>query len=245
VSRNIVILGIAVVASLLLAAVGVAISNSAAQPTGPGQGMMNMDGRQDSERPAVQFSLNKKYTDYKDGVFKVRTGAGSHVAPLTLFFPNHAQIKVGETVVFYNPTLVSEPHTVTFIVDNNTFADFAAPFVIESGTSLNPAQPGANADPILLPGPDGKNVILALNNRSISPTVMDSTGNTTYLPINANYTFTGTEKYLNSGWIWPKNLAPPGVPPIDSFSVTFTKEGTYSYICVVHPWMSGEVVVSQ
>ena len=206
-----------------------------------GQGPMNM--KENDERPPVQFALNRKYMDYQDGVFKVRAGAGSHVAPLTLFFPNHAEIKVGETVTFYNPTKVSEPHTVTFLMDNSTFADFVAPFVVDNKTNITPAQPGANAEPVIMPGPDGKNVMVALNVRSFAPTVIDESGNVQTLPLNANYTFSGTEKYVNSGWIWPKGLTPPGLAPIDSFSVTFTSEGTYNYMCVVHPWMTGDVVV--
>ena len=247
-SNNVLLVGVAVAAGLLIAAISLSISNSAAQPESMNQGLqgqaqMNMDEREKSEKTSVQFALNRKYMDYEDGVFRVRVGAGNHIAPLTLFFPNHAEIKVGETVVFYNPTRVSEPHTVTFIIDNGTFADFAAPYVLENETAITPLPPNANAEPIMMPGPGGKNVIVALNNRSFSPTVIDSSGNATYLPLNANYTMTGTEKYLNSGWIWPKGLSPPGLAPIDSFSVTFEKEGTYNYMCVVHPWMSGDVVV--
>jgi plastocyanin len=76
------------------------------------------------------------------------------------------------------------------------------------------------------------------------PTIIDSEGNVTYLPPNSNYTVTGTEKYINSGWIWPEGQVPPGLPPIDSFVLTFENAGTYEYICVVHPWMAGDVVVS-
>ena len=238
------ILGAIIAAGLLVATASLAVSNIAAQPSGnmqqgQGQGSIN----ENSERPSVQYQLNKKYHDYKDGIFRVRTGGGSQVAPLTLFFPNHAEIKVGETLVFYNPTRVSEPHTVTFIFDNSTFADFAAPFTIDNQTSIAPAVPNSNAEPVVMPGPPGKNVIVALNNRSFMPTVIDSAGNVTYLPPNGNYTMTGTEKYLNSGWIWPKGMSPPGLPPIDSFSVTFSKAGTYGYNCAVHPWMFGDVVV--
>src|SRR5690606_14816420 len=104
-NRNL-ILG-AIIAAGLLAAAGLAVSNTSAQPGGnmQGQGQMMDDN---DERPSVQYKLNKKYYDYKDGVFKVRAGAGSNVAPVTLFFPNKAEINVGETVVFYNPTKVSE-----------------------------------------------------------------------------------------------------------------------------------------
>lgn len=66
----------------------------------------------------------------------------------------------------------------------------------------------------------------------------------TYLEINQNYTMTGTEKFVNSGWIWPEGLAPPGVPPISSFTITFENPGTYDYICVIHPWMTGVVTVT-
>jgi len=240
------ILGAVITAGLLAATTSLAVSNIAAQPAANmQQGQVDMKGvNEDSERPSVQYQLNNKYHDYQDGIFRVRTGAGSHVAPLTLFFPNHAEIKVGDTVVFYNPTRVSEPHTVTFIMDNSTFADFATPFLLDNQTAIISAIPNSNAEPIVMPGPEGKKVIVALNNRSFMPTVIDSTGSVMYLPPNANYTITGTEKYVNSGWMWPQGQSPPGLAPIDSFNLTFSKEGTYNYLCVVHPWMTGDVVVS-
>ena len=246
-TKRIVLLGAAVAAGLLVAIIGsLSVTNATVQnetSIAQTQGQGNMTMGEETEKPSFVYRLNKKFMDYNDGVFKVRTGAGGHIAPMTLFFPSHAEIKVGETVTFYNPTHVSEPHTVTFLMDNNTFADFAAPFVIEGNTTFTPAVPNYNAEAIVMPGQEGKNIIVAVNNRSLSPAVIDATGDVTYLPPNANYTMTGSEKYVNSGWIWPKGLAPPGFPPIDSFNVTFSEEGTYNYICVVHPWMAGDVVV--
>lgn len=55
---------------------------------------------------------------------------------------------------------------------------------------------------------------------------------------------TGAEKFVNSGWMWPKGLIPPGAAPINNFTVTFEKPGTYHYICIVHPWMNGAVTVN-
>jgi hypothetical protein len=95
-----------------------------------------------------------------------------------------------------------------------------------------------------MPVPNGTSIIVALNGRSMNPVVVDSAGNATYLAPNANYTLVGGEKYINSGWFWPKGMVPPGLPPLDSFSVTFNQAGTYNYVCVIHPWMAGDVVVS-
>lgn len=35
----------------------------------------------------------------------------------------------------------------------------------------------------------------------------------------------------------------PPSPPISKFTVTFQAPGTYSYLCNVHPWMTGGVLV--
>ena len=53
----------------------------------------------------------------------------------------------------------------------------------------------------------------------------------------------GTESYLNSGWLWPEGQSLPGGPQITKFTVTFEKPGTYTYMCNVHPWMTGLVTV--
>jgi len=53
----------------------------------------------------------------------------------------------------------------------------------------------------------------------------------------------GTESYVNSGWLWPQGQVPPGAPPITTFTITFEKPGIYDYVCTVHPWMTGSVVV--
>lgn len=43
-----------------------------------------------------------------------------------------------------------------------------------------------------------------------------------------------------TGSVFDSNLIAPG----KEFSFTFKNAGTYSYFCQVHPWMTGEVVVS-
>ena len=253
-NRNAIIFAVAVGGALALLAIVGAISYSpsaSAQNGGGGQGNngnnsqgnVMMNGQGEDQSPPFIYKLNKKFYDYSNGVFKVRTGAGGYVSPMTVFFPQFASIKVGETVVFYNPTSVAEPHTVTFVLNANTSTDIMAPFVAGGNATFTPPNPNANAQAVTMPGPGGNTMIIGANNRSVSPVVIDSQGKVTYLPLNANYTLDGTEKYVNSGWIWPKGLAPPGLPPIDSFSVKFTNAGTYHYLCEIHPWMSGTVDV--
>jgi len=54
-------------------------------------------------------------------------------------------------------------------------------------------------------------------------------------------TYDGTN-YVNSG-IMSKAPAGPDAPPNDTFSLTFEKPGLYSFLCLVHPFMQGVVVV--
>jgi plastocyanin len=177
---------------------------------------------------------------------RVKAGAGNASAVEIAFIPQNIEIKAGQTVNWYNPTGVSEPHTVTFFKETNQFPPFLAPFSAPASTEFNPLVSSPNLEPLTVTNNDTatKTVVIA-NARSLSPIVVDSTGqNVTYLPINANYTMDGTERYLNSGWIWPVGQNPPEAPPITDFTVTFENPGTYGYVCVVHPWMTGSVVVS-
>lgn len=58
---------------------------------------------------ASTVGKSRKYMGYKGGIFKVRTGAGGPTAPLTAFFPQVANIKKRETVVWYNSSNVENP----------------------------------------------------------------------------------------------------------------------------------------
>jgi plastocyanin len=82
------------------------------------------------------------------------------------------------------------------------------------------------------------------NARAYKPVVVDSAGNVMHLQPNSNYTLSGTETYVNSGFMWPRGQSPPGALPIEECTATFENPGTFDYICVLHPWMAGNVVVS-
>lgn len=187
------------------------------------------------------------YGQQENGTTKVvHAGEGNASAVIVAFVPHNIEINAGDSVQWINPTQVAEPHSVTFLEDKKYFADFVAPFVIDNSTDLKPLIPESNSEPVIVPSEPGdttKSVVM-VNARAILPVVIDSTGKkVSHIPPNSNYVMNGTESYVNSGWLWPEGLAPAGGPPISKFTVTFEEAGTYTYMCNVHPWMTGSVTV--
>jgi plastocyanin len=176
------------------------------------------------------FGVSSSY--HQASAVTVAAGGGNGTAPWTIYVPQTINIKTGESVTWDNPTLVGEPHTVTFIKDNDMIPPLVAPLNVEATIIPDSSNPN-------------NKLVLADNSRSSAPVTIDSTKtNVTYLQPGANYTFTGDESYLNSGWIWPEGQVPVGAPPITTFTMTFENPGTYNYICVIHPWMTGTVIVN-
>jgi plastocyanin len=173
---------------------------------------------------------------------KIQAGGGNSTAPLTVFVPQNMQISVGESITWNNPSTVGEPHTVTFVLDNTTTTNIVSPFSVQNSTQFTAIPPNSNNEPLRPPGKN--NVVITVNSRSFVPTTIDSQGDLKqYAPPNPSYTMTGTEKYINSGWLLPKGQEQQFPGSSTSFTVTFQKPGTYNYLCALHPWMVGSVVV--
>jgi plastocyanin len=230
------LVGAAISGVLLLSAAGT-FSLSSAQPQLQEQGP-------EQEQPQLQQLLGD--LQVRNDTRTVAAGGGGPVSVVTWFVPQNVSISAGETVTWVNPSLVSEPHTVSFFREEAYFANFESPYLIANGTELTPANPEEkNTEPLIIPGQNdtSANTIIVANKRQASPVVIDAQNNAEYLPLNANYTMTGDELYVNSGILWPQDAIPPGAPPVTSFSVTFEKAGTYDYLCEFHPWMTGRVIV--
>jgi plastocyanin len=166
-------------------------------------------------------------------MIEVQAGGGNAIRPLTKFIPEKVQITAGQSITWVNPTTVGEPHTVTFVLDNKTTTGVVSALGVPNGTQFTPIPPGSNNQPVMMPG---KSVVIALNATSYIPTIIDSQGNVKmFASPNAKYTFSGTEKYVNSGWILPKGqeqLYPGSGNP---FTLTFQKPATYDCLCILHP----------
>jgi plastocyanin len=187
----------------------------------------------------------------------VQAGIGVANAAITLFSPQQVQIKTGQSITWYNPTPVPEPHTVTFVLNNNNnnksyAADLIAPFTISSSSTTNSTQimpliPNSNSEPLMTPD---NNAIIAINKIAYNPVVVieDSTTtggkNVTYMKQNANYSMSGTEDYINSGWLLPRGQENVYPGSGNTFTMTFQKAGTYDYLCIIHPYMTGRVIVN-
>ncbi len=173
--------------------------------------------------------------------------AGGNGTSWDKFTPQNVTVNADESVTWTNTMQVAEPHTVTFVNDREMIPPLVAPFSVPNNTEFTPAVPAPNVEPTTMPdssNPNNKLVIMD-NHRASAPVAIDSTKtNVTHLQPNSNYSFAGDESYVNSGWMWPMGQAPPGAPPIASFTVTFENPGTYHYICLIHPWMAGTVVVN-
>lgn len=173
---------------------------------------------------------------------RAHAGGGNSTDMLAVFVPQQAQVSVGQSVTWDNPSPVGEPHTVTFVLDNKTATGIASPFAaVPNSTQFMPLPPGSNSE--LLKAPGKNNVVIGVNARSYIPAVIDSQGNVKHFAPNVAYTMNGSEKYVNSGWLLPKGQQQLYPGSSNTFTVTFQKAGTYKYLCEIHPWMQGLVTV--
>jgi hypothetical protein len=145
--------------------------------------------------------------------------------------------------MWYNPSKVGEPHTVTFALDNKTKPDLSATFAVRNSSSFMAMPPNSYSQPTIIPNRQNPSMTMIMGSNAIasSPTVIDSTGKVKSLSPNAAYSVKGNEKLVNSGLVFPKGMGPPNGST--SFTLTFEKAGTYNYYCILHPWQKGKVMV--
>src|SRR5207248_5182114 len=82
---------------------------------------------------------------------KVQAGGGNSTLPYTIFNPQSVQAKTGQSVMWYNPSKVGEPHTITFALDNKTKPDLSATFAVKNSSSFMPMPPRSNSEPVIIP----------------------------------------------------------------------------------------------
>ena len=173
---------------------------------------------------------------------QVQAGGGNSTLPYTVYTPQTAQIKTGQSVMWYNPSVAPEPHTVTFALDNNTRPQLSATFAVKNSSNFMPII-NFTSEPVIIPNRNNPSTTLILGSNAIASNaiVLDSAGNVKHLGKNAAYSVKGDERLVNSGMLFPKGMGPPNGST--TFKLTFEKSGTYDYYCILHPWQKGKVVV--
>lgn len=84
---------------------------------------------------------------------RAHAGGGNSTDMLAVFVPQQAQVSVGQSVTWDNPSPVGEPHTVTFVLDNKTATGIASPFAaVPNSTQFMPLPPGSNSELLKAPG---------------------------------------------------------------------------------------------
>ena len=192
---------------------------------------------------AIASPITKTSTQFTE--IKVNVGGGNATAPWDTYLPQNLEIRVGQNVTWLNPSVVAEPHTVTFVLDPNTMTGVVSPFAVANTTKFNPIPPGSNNEPIVISGESGNvtDTIIGINARVFNPVTIDSLDNVKFMNPNANYDMAGNEKYVNSGWLLPFGLEQQYPGSGNTFTITFENSGTYGYLCLLHPWMTGSVII--
>jgi plastocyanin len=195
--------------------------------------------QQQQQRPSITDSSTINTVN----TLKIQVGGGNKTAPYTTYSPGKIDIKIGQSVNFYNPTTVAEPHTVTFVLDNSSKAGLDAMFSVKNSTKFTPIPPNSNSQPVVMSNNSSKDTvnILGSNARASNSVAIDSSGKVIQLGHNAVYKMKGDEKYINSGLLFPKGMGPPD--GTTSFTVSFDEAGTYNYYCILHPWQKGTIIV--
>jgi len=224
--------------ALAIVVVGILLVVGTAQISGP---VLVSGGLVPANMLPSTYALNNT----TGNVIKVKTGGGDNNESSTQFIPQIVEIKTGQSVTWYNPTKVPEPHTVTFQMGSLYPIQSFLPVELSKSSQFRTLLPSttSNGQPIVVPGQNHTTFIIAANARAYNPVVINSIGNVTFLGWNAKYAMNGSEKYINSGWLFPTGEVPPGIQAGRTFTITFEKAGLYEYSCVFHPWMTGKVIV--
>ena len=175
--------------------------------------------------------------------YAIKVGEGNNTVSFTKYFPDYVEITAGDSITWYNGVDVPLPHTVTFIRDLGNAEKIGLPFYVSNNTQFVPVLNNLG-EPLEETTGNGTRIVMMLNARALTPTVITANDNVTELKRDSIYAFNGTEKFVNSGPL----LALDKKQNFDysfssSFTVVFNKPGFYEYTCLFHPWMIGKLLV--
>ncbi len=175
--------------------------------------------------------------------YAIKVGEGNNTVSITKYFPDYVEITAGDSITWYNGVDVPNPHTVTFVRDLDNIEKIGVPFYVSNNTQIIPVSNNLG-EPLEETTSNGTRVVMMLNARALTPTVITANNSVMDLKKDSIYAFNGSEKFVNSGPL----LSLDKEQKFDysfssSFTVVFNKPGFFEYTCLFHPWMIGKLVV--
>src|SRR5919107_3894418 len=80
-----------------------------------------------------------------------RVAAGGNGSSWDSFSPQSIKINTGDSVTWYTPSAVAEPHTVTFVFNDKTMTSVETPFAVSNSTKFISLPAGSNSEPNMIP----------------------------------------------------------------------------------------------
>ena len=188
-------------------------------------------------------SIGNNTSSIKPDNYAIKVGEGNNTLSFTKYFPDYVEITAGDSITWYNGVDVPNPHTVTFIRDLDNIEKIGVPFSVPNNTKFIPVLNNLG-EPLEEKTSNGTKVVMMLNTRALTPTVITSDDKVMELKKDSVYTYNGSEKFINSGPL----LSLDKEQNFDysfssSFTVVFNKPGFFEYTCLFHPWMIGKLLV--
>jgi plastocyanin len=179
----------------------------------------------------------------KPDTYAIKVGEGNNTVSITKYFPDYVEIAAGDSITWYNGVDVPNPHTVTFVRDLDNIEKIGVPFYVSNNTQIIPVFNNLG-EPLEETTSNGTRVVMMLNARALTPTVITANNSVMDLKKDSIYAFNGSEKFVNSGPL----LSLDKEQKFDysfssSFTVVFNKPGFFEYTCLFHPWMIGKLAV--
>jgi plastocyanin len=188
-------------------------------------------------------SIGNNNSSIKPDNYAIKVGDGNNTLSITKYLPDYVEITAGDSITWYNGVDVPNPHTVTFIRDLDNIEKIGVPFSVPNNTKFIPVLNNLG-EPLEEKTSNGTKVVMMLNARALTPTVIAADDKVMKLKKDSVYTYNGSEKFINSGPL----LSLDKEQNFDysfssSFTVVFNKPGFFEYTCLFHPWMIGKLLV--
>ena len=188
-------------------------------------------------------STGNNTSSVKPDNYAIKVGEGNNTVSFTKYFPDYVEITAGDSITWYNGVDVPNPHTVTFIRDLDNAEKIGVPFYVSNNTQFIPVLNNLG-EPLEETTGNGTRIVMMLNARALTPTVITADDKVMELKKDSIYAFNGTEKFVNSGPLLSLDKKQNfDYSFSNSFTVVFNKPGFYEYTCLFHPWMIGKLLV--